>query len=223
MDNSKGPKYFCRSCKTIKGPKLVPSIESGTNGKNELVEVSTIFHSDILDASTGKKVHQEYKMRKLDCDHYVRYSTPAFLDIDSDNLSEWETATIRREIDKSMIGKDKSSYEQQVLFHCAEYNTLLKIAAKQKQQAKYAILYLDQLRERYAKQLNEKEKQEFEMKFAHFLDLKPQAANKVIERERTRTEKAADNQKSAVDQMKALLAKTGYKLEDLFKDKKEGE
>jgi len=219
---NKNLKYFCRSCKTVKSAKFVIVFPDPDQKKGEEIEVLRTFKQEVKKSNGEATEQKEFKARQLECGHFISYYTPAFTDHSSENLNEQETAQLRREIDREMIGKNAKELEQVILFHCDQYQTLLKIASKQKQQAKYAIQYLDQLRERYSKTLsNEDDKVSFETKFAHFLDLKP-TTNKVIERERTSVERAADKQKSALEAVKALLGKSGYKAKDLF-NKKEGE
>jgi tetrahydrodipicolinate N-succinyltransferase len=109
-----------------------------------------------------------------------------------------------------MIGKSKQEIEQTILFHVEQYQTLLKIASKQKQQAKYAIQFLDQLKEKFSEQLNPEEKETLNMRFAHFLDQRP-TTNKTLERERVRVDKEVDKSKLALEKARALLRGTGIK------------
>jgi hypothetical protein len=53
------------------------------------------------------------------------------------------------------------------------------------------------------------------MRFAHFLEQRP-TTNKVIEREISRTDKEASKQKAALEAVRAMLGKSGYKPKDLF-------
>lgn len=220
---SKDLKYFCIKCQAVKSAKIVRIYDVNLDPPDKtgkLVEIVKTFTQEIIqtESSTGasKTEKKEFKARQLECNHFISFYTPAFTDHSTDNLNEYETAHLRREIDKSMLGKNAAELEQVILFHCDQYNTLLKIAAKQKQQAKYAIQYLDQLRERYSASLSsEDDKISFETKFAHFLDLRP-TTNKTIERERTKIDKDVDKQKAALEAVKALFAKSGYKGKDLF-------
>ena len=224
---NKNLKYFCRSCKTVKLAKFViifPEDSNGNRDKGQEIEVLKTFVQNVksLTSEAVPDKTKEIHTRQLECGHFVQTHIVGFTDYSTENLNEQETAQLRREIDRTMIGKNAKQLEEVILFHCDQYQTLLKIASKQKQQAKYAIQYLDQIRERYSKTLsNEDDKQSFETKFAHFLDLKP-TTNKVIERERTSVERAADKQKSALEAVKALLGKSGYKAKDLF-NQKDGE
>lgn len=212
----KNLKYFCRKCTSVQSP----AIESFTNsdGKEEEKEIIKTFEISVSNGEEDRK--RTFTGRKLTCQHFISVSEPAFTDQTNENLNESETLILRSSIDKTMLGKTNKEIEQQILIHCETYKTLLKIATKQKQQAKYAIQYLDQLRERYGKLMTEDEKMSFEMKFAHFLELKP-TSTKTIERERSSTDKEVDKQKAALESVKALLAKSGYKAKDLFSDNKE--
>ena len=203
-------KYFCRSCKQTKPAKLVPSLSDLPSQD----EVTKDFVQQVKQPD-GSVKESIFRARQLECNHFVRLSDPGMTDTSTDNLNEHETLIIRREIDKTMVGKQRAEVEQQILFHCEQMQTLLKIASKQKMQAKYAIIYLDQLREKYTTQLaDQKDKDNFNTRFAHFLELRP-TTNKVVEKERTRTDKAADKQKSLMEEMKSMLSKKGFSLKDL--------
>ncbi len=211
---SKSIKYFCRSCKHLKSSKLTP-VPGNVNGKSELLEVLRDFPQKIKrpDGTIEEKI---FKTRQLECGHYTSIYTPGFTDLSSENLSEQETASIRREIDRSIIGKNTKELEEVILFQVDQYQTLLKYHSKGKLSAKYAIQQLDQVRERYSSTLsNQDEKIKFETKFAHFLDLKP-TSNKVIERELSETEKAANKQRAALEAARALVRKSGHNWNDLF-------
>ena len=222
-------KYFCRKCSTPKAAKIIivfPTEESrGSNPKEKGIsqEVIKTFTSKITDGE--KEESREFKARQLECGHFVSFYTPAFSD-NTENLSDVDIQLIRSELDKDMIGKNLKELESRILFHCDQYQTLLKISTKQVKQAKYAIQYLDQLRERYSSTLeNKDEKENFEMKFAHSLNLRP-TTNKVAERERNSSEKEADKQKAAIEAVRAMLSNKGYDPKNIFSSKietKEGE
>src|SRR5437588_7599211 len=200
----KDQKYFCNKCLGLRSPLLELVDDPNSTVKVEKEVIKSIKHS-----KDGKEAI--FTGRQLECKHFIPLYIHAFSDLTSDNLSDVETSIIRRYIDKSMINKTNAEIEQLILFHCEQYQTLLKIASKQKQQSKYAIQYLDQLREKFASQLtNEEEKQKFEMRFAMFGDLRPTSA-KVIERERTKIDREADKQKAALDKIHAILKGTGIK------------
>lgn len=226
MDN-KSLKYYCEKCRTVRGPQIVMVVPDNSNGDaskavpNEVIRVVTQKVEQTVEGSNNPPVEQtkNIKIRVLECGHPVDYYTPAFTDLNSDNLNENETSIIRRVIDKEMVGKQLKDLEQTILFHVDQYSTFLKKANKQKLQAKYAIQYLDQLREKYSKTLQDDEERiKFETKFAHIVEPKS-TTQRVVERERTSTEKAADKQKAGVEAglaaMKALLGKQGLKLDDM--------
>lgn len=202
---SKALKYFCNKCLSPKSARLVPQFS----------ENSTVpLNSEVIKPFNGK----DYRL--LECGHYTLMSNFGFTDDTTENLNEHEIFNIRRVIDKSLLNKTQKEVEEQILLHAEVYQTLLKIASKQKMQAKYAIQYLDQLLEKYSKVLSAESSDALRMKFAHFLELRPTTA-KVIEREKTTVEKAADKERSAMEATIAFLKKTGYNPKDLFSAKKE--
>jgi hypothetical protein len=210
---SKKLSYFCKACRTVKTAKFITEQKNGD--KPVEVEVFRDFEQDVKQ-SDGSTKHNTTKTRQLECGHFSPLTNIGLVDYNSENLSEYETAHIRNGIDRAMIGKIQKELEEVVLRHADEYQTLLKFSSKQRLYAKYAIQYLDQIKERHAKTLsNEEEKVKFETKFAHFRDLKP-TTQKVIERERTSGERAADKQKSAMEAIKAMFAKSGYDGKKLF-------
>jgi hypothetical protein len=203
-------KYFCKKCKKIKSGKLVIVYQ---NDKPVQIEVLKEFKQTIKSGDETRET--VFRARQLECNHFISLSTPGFNDANSETLNEFETQILRREIDKTMLGKIQAEVEQTILFHCEQYQTLLKIATKQKMQAKYAIQYLDQLKEKYSQSLSPEKKQDLDMRFAHFLEQRP-TTNKVIEREISRTDKEASKQKAALEAVRAMLGKSGYKPKDLF-------
>jgi hypothetical protein len=119
-----------------------------------------------------------------------------------------------------MIGKNLEEIKAHILFHAEQYNILLKIATKQKQQAKYALIFIEQLKNKYLEQMSPEDKQTLDMKFAHFLDQRP-AAGKTINRERKETINTIDKQKLALEAMREMLTKKGFDPKELFGSKKE--
>lgn len=157
-------KYFCdRSrCLKIRSAKIVILHLNGEHTESEVIKSFPKF--DKQGVRNG-----EIKARQLECGHFISFYTPAFKDIENETLDEFDTTEIRRKIDKEMLGKDKESIGAHILFQVDQYQTLLKIANKQKQQAKYAIQYIDQLKEKYASQLTDEEsKKNFDQKFKAF-------------------------------------------------------
>lgn len=215
----KNIKYFCRSCKKVQSPKLILSDNPNSTIQLES-DVIKDFRRKII-KQDGSIVNSGIIGRQLECGHFIRISDPGFTDETNENLGEWETQIIRREIDKTMIGKTKAEVENQILLWCSQYQIFLKIVTKQKQQAKYAQLYLDQLKERFEKQLSPEEKQDLDTRFAHFLEQRP-TTNKVIEREIKRTDLAAKKDRKSEDdvleKIKAMLKKTGKSGKELFRE-----
>lgn len=206
---SKNLKYFCPKCKSVKLPKVVSLTRE--DGTHYLTEVIKTFSS--LIKKEGGKVGsetKEFKGRQIECGHFISIYTPAFSHSDNkldDSLNETETEEIRREIEKSMLGKNGAEFEQQVLFWADQYQTLLKIANKQLKQAKYAIQFVDQLREKYSSLLeNEDTKKNFEQKFAYFLDQRP-TTNKAAEIRIKEVDKAANKQLAAKEKAVEVFAK----------------
>lgn len=221
--SNKNLKYVCRSCKIPKSAKFTILAPENNNGvKGQEIEILRDFESNVKQLD-GTTLHKVTKTRQLECGHYLPTHYFGFTDMGSENLNEQEIAQIRRDIDREMIGKTAKELEAVVLFQVDQYQTLLKYHSKGKLASKYGIQYLDQIRERYAKTLSEDEKKSFETKFYHFLDLKP-TTDKVKERERSSTERAADNQKTtielALEQVKALYKKTGYSAKEAFSPQK---
>lgn len=208
-------KYFCKTCKTVKPPKI--ELQDNPNSTVPIpLEVFVTFPAQKIQKGDRIIEREEYKARKLECGHFVKADVFGFHDSTTENLDEFEIQDIRRMIDKSILGKNAAELEQAILFHAETYETFRKITAKQQKQAKYALQYVEQLKERYKEQLsNEADKQSLDMKFAAFLGERP-ISNKTLDRERTKVEKAVDKQKAALEALKALVAKTGYDPKDLF-------
>lgn len=230
MDN-KLNKYFCDKCQSLKLPKIVvvhPFLDQLNGEKTpQNREVIKIFKNKKLNRKTGQFEEKHSEARQLDCGHFIMSYMPALPDssLDSDSLTPEETFELRKQIDKDMLGKNKEETESKILFHAHQYQTLLKISQKQTKQHKYRLQYLDQLKEKFASQLStEKEKQAFNQKFSHFLNLPPITQGSIeTERRRERSnsngsgvEDIKERQKLAAEKVKAMLAKTGYKLKDIL-------
>lgn len=217
---SKNLKYACSKCRTNKAAKFVIVFPDPTSNKGVEIEVRKDWESKTEKNTDGTP--KITKTRMLECGHFIPTHYPGFADITSENLSQEETAAIRKEIDKQMVNKMSKDWEKEILFQADQYQTLLKIHSKGKLSAKYAVQYIDQLRERskYYLELDEKSKQNFDTAFYHFLDLKP-TTPKTIEREKKRVTGAATTQRtsieSALDEMRAKVAKTGYDPKELLK------
>lgn len=211
--------YSCKRCQSAKPTKVVivfPRIKEGDDKTKEEREIFKPYSRTIT--IDGKEYKQDGFLRLLDCNHYVPNDTPGFKNPQSENdsLDSDETLEIRRKLEMKIVGLQAKELEQVLLFHVEQYQTLLKLATKQMKQAKYAMLFIDQLKEKYTSQLSdEKTKLDFEQKFRHF-SREDYAHGMVIERERTKVEKEADKQKLAVEAMKKALLKSGYDPKDLF-------
>lgn len=202
-------KYFCdRKCRNLQLPAR------DTDG-NEITTEHTVTSTE---NGNGKTVTKLYKTRTLACGHKILASSPGLTDSSSsENLDELETASIRREIDKTMLGKNGKAAEQQLLMWCEVYQVLLKVSSKGVQKGKYAIQYIQQLEEKYAEQLtDEEELNAHKIRFAHFLDQRPKSSNKTLEREMTTVDKAKNVQLAALEAVKALLKGKGHQASNLF-------
>ena len=133
---NKNLKYFCKQCKGIR-PTFIAMILNDEGTKQIEQE---IFKSFTL------KDGKEFKARKLHCQHWVSVQEIGIADLNSEVLSEIETTELRQRIDKEMIGKTFEECIQQVMFQAEQYQTLLKIAEKKKQQAAYALQLVSQLK-----------------------------------------------------------------------------
>ena len=209
--------YFCKKCQSAKSTKTVivfPEQSNGSRDKGQEVEIIKTFTSTITDGD--KIVSKEHKARQLICGHFVSFYTPGFRDVQTDSLDELETAEIRRKIEMELIGLQAKELEKVLLFHVDQYQTLLKVSSKQLKQAKYGIQFLNQMIEEYLPLLNEEDQKTLKEKFAYFLDLRPTASNKTIERIQIKVDKEADKQKAALEAVRDLLNKRGYQGKELF-------
>lgn len=209
-ERDKKLKYFCERCKSLKFSFIVLITPEGETKNKEFEVIKLYFTPD----------NQEKRARKLTCNHYISIETQGFSDSDleSEVLAQHEIAEIREKLNKSMIGKTSEEVGQTILFHVEQYQTLLKIASKQKQQAQYALQCVEQMKEKFADQLKTEEaKQNFHVKFYQSLNLKPSTA-KFVERENKERKAeltAAEKQKQALDKVRALLSKSGISKADL--------
>lgn len=202
-------KYFCHRCRNSFPAATEPTFTSD----------STILINEeiILKLPNKKDINKTFFGKKLTCNHFVSLSTPGFSDPSSESLSDIDTHEIRKLIDKAMLKKTSKEIEETILFHVEQYQTLLKIAQKQRLQAKYAIQYLDQLKEKYATLLlDSEEKRKFEVKFALFVGESKPSTTKTVERMKKEVKGESDKQREALDAVKALLGKKGFKT-DLLK------
>ena len=215
---NKNLKYFCKKCQTIK-PALIGIFypETKEGDPKPKGEEREIFHTFKIKAQneSGETIEKEFTGRKLECGHFVSLTEIGLTDASSENLNEIEIHEIRRKIDREIMGKTGKELEEYILFHGEQYQTLLKINSKQRSALKYSSQYVDQLRERYSGQLSdENEKKTFEQKFAHFTN-SHSTSSRVIEREKVTVKKAVKVEKTVMDEIAALLKKTGYKKSDL--------
>ena len=205
---NKSLKYFCQKCLCVKSARIVTVFDNPDDSSSK------------RDTDVIKTFGNGFVARKLECDHYVSITVPAFLD-STDSLSPEELSHMRGEMDRSLLNKSPKEVEERILLHVETYQTLLKISSKQVKQAKYRLLYLEQLKDKFSKTLAPDDVNTLNMKFAHFLEQRP-TSGKIIEREKKRTEKSADSERDAIEAVKALFAKRGYNPRKIF-GKKEGE
>ena len=230
-------KYFCEKCKSPRPAKLEVILSDKENSSPQEKEIIRSFKhilpsrgvngNSTLQSNETKlpdgSIERTFTGRQLDCNHFISLNTPAFTDLSTDNLNEAETLHIRHILDRGMIGLTLEQIKEKILRHVEEYQTLLKLANKTKQQAKYGLLQLDLLREKYTKSMSEDEKKSFDTKFYHWIDLKPTTA-KTIEREKKEVKNTVDLENDLVAEMAARLRGKGFDPKKMFeklKNKKE--
>lgn len=185
------------------------------NQITQLGSISDAIANFKKEPNSGSQSTKEVKERQLECEHWVEYSTPGFTDATTEHLNEFEIQEIRRTIDKSILGLNKEELILKVLLQVDIYETQRKIAAKQQKQAKYAQMYLEQLKDRYKEQLSADDQKKLDMKFAASLEQKP-TANRTIERDIAKADKEANKKQQALLDAMRALHKMGFEGKDLF-------
>src|SRR5207237_519323 len=75
------------------------TIQENPNSTVKLeIEITREFHQEIQQKD-GSVKSSIFKGRQLECEHFIRASEPGFSDQTNENLNEFETLHIRREID----------------------------------------------------------------------------------------------------------------------------
>jgi hypothetical protein len=202
------PRYFCEKCKTPRDSfkaALYISESGEALAKPRFTEVIKTFNE-----GTDK----EFTGRKLVCDHFISIDTPSFLDSSGESLSSEDTQHIRKELGNSILNQTADEVEMSILRRVEEYQTLLKLTSKTVKQLRYGLQVLDEMREKFAKQLGPEELKTFDQKFNYFFTNK-RPSDKVVIKELTSGEKTALKKKEAIEAVKALLSKKGYEAKDL--------